>query len=231
MSIFLAFSLQKRLEHILNSMPGYSPPSAPKDPLARRHIARQWERAAPAWRVRTARRDGGCGVRARWGLATPAPWIGLHHQIQALPFPCVNALISLQGRNLQGFPAGGWSICLFASQPPFQGSHPFLCVEPQEEPPEPQLCQPEWVQPSPWSSSARTTGHCPPDCQIQTLTAKQEILRSHRVWLSKRTLCALTPISYSWGKTGSSRVTSLPWFSDAADLVFLLTSKGAPLST
>lgn len=39
MSIFLAFSLQKRLEHILNSMPGYSPRSAPKDPLARRHIA------------------------------------------------------------------------------------------------------------------------------------------------------------------------------------------------
>lgn len=71
MSIFLAFSLQKRLEHILNSMPGYSPPSAPKDPLARRHIARRWERAAPAWRVRTARRDGGCGVRARWGLAAP----------------------------------------------------------------------------------------------------------------------------------------------------------------
>lgn len=48
MSIFLAFSLQKRLEHISNSMPGFPPLPAPKDPLARRHIAGGGNAAAPA---------------------------------------------------------------------------------------------------------------------------------------------------------------------------------------
>lgn len=58
------------------------------------------------------------------------------------------------------------------------------------------LAVPAWAQPWPQPSSSpartlrRTTRPCPPDCHM---TTKQEILRSHWFWVSKRTLHDLTP--------------------------------------
>lgn len=144
MSIFLAFSLQKRLEHILNSMPGYSPPSAPKDPLARLHIVARPAvgtccscLACPDRQVPVL--GGSCEVGS--GSTLLHGW-GLHHQIQALPFPSVNALVLLPA--FSGVPS--WRMeGLFASHPP--SSERVSSFPPYGATRGAWLCQPEWAQP------------------------------------------------------------------------------------
>lgn len=99
MSIFLAFSLQKRLEHILNSAPRVFPPSAPADPLAHCHIPEH-----PAVGTRPLLLNMSKLPHVSGLLALPASWG---------PHKAPGGLWQCPSRGL-GFHKDLWSFYLFA---------------------------------------------------------------------------------------------------------------------
>lgn len=125
MSIFLAFSLQKRLEHILNSMPGYPPyPPPPPQPLkilwhaVISPCARRWEHGLSC--LACPNRHACWGTLSSCEVDFGSPHLGglgFGQGIQALPFFCVCLRSHLPFGAPRGFPAGGWRVCTLPTLP------------------------------------------------------------------------------------------------------------------
>lgn len=243
MSIFLAFSLQKRLEHILNSMPGFPPPLQPLKIFWHAVISlrtRRWERG------RSCLACPNC--HTCWGLLSSCEvnfgsallgGLDFGQDIQTLPFLCVNPLVFLLvlpgGSQLEdeGFlccpPSLGW---------PMRGSRCSLRGELQEEP---GYCSLHLGTAIPTAiihlnKDVSKDRDMLPATLPNTDTDKQlkktqqpliVIVKEDPTWPSHPQLS-----SSWWREMGSSRVTFLPYFSDPAlrSPVFLLTLKGAPMN-